>query len=161
MCTSLGKISRRGDNLLRWCWGRTQGGVLDETLAAVVGPNSVHSGRTWEVCLLRRNNPILGSAQVDFTNICICFFRLRASSQNGPISGANLRGFHPSRPLLDPRLVFARHVGYLSSENESGVQQRPGRVKAPQITIWLPQVEILSLEMYFNNSDICRRAKSL
>ena len=47
----------------------------------------------------------------------------------------NMRGFHPSGSLLDPRFVFARQVSYLSSENKSGAQQRPGRVKAPHITI--------------------------
>ena len=53
-----------------------------------------------------------------------------------------MRSFHPSRPLLDPQLVFARHVTNMSSENVSGVQQRPGTVKAPHITIWLPRLKI-------------------
>ena len=48
---------------------------------------------------------------------------------------------HPSRSLLDPRFAFAWHVSDMSSENEPGVQQRPGRVKAPQITIWLPKLK--------------------
>ena len=42
-----------------------------------------------------------------------------------------MRGFHPSRPLLDPQLVFARHVLDMSSENESGGHVERKRVWGP------------------------------
>ena len=75
----------------------------------------------------KREGCVMSSGSGKFHEYWYMVFTTESIAQNGPISGCDMRSSHPSRPLLDPQLVFARHVSNLSSENESAVQQGPER----------------------------------